>query len=81
MGVAEMVLEAVQTLPTEQQQQVLEYARMLQRDVETSAYGEALNQGQDWHSHPAIGMWEERDDMKDSVEWVKSVRRQQWRHE
>lgn len=26
-------------------------------------------------NHPAVGMWADREDMKDPVEWVRSLRR------
>ena len=29
---------------------------------------------------PFVGMWRERTDMADSVEWVRSLRRRQWSH-
>lgn len=28
---------------------------------------------------PAIGMWADREDMKDSAAWVREVRKREWR--
>ena len=27
---------------------------------------------------PAVGMWQDRNDMEDSVEWVRKLRRREW---
>ena len=32
----------------------------------------------DWINEPFLGMWKTRDEMKDSVAWVKELRRQEW---
>lgn len=29
---------------------------------------------------PFVGMWKDRADIKDSVEWVRQLRREQWRN-
>jgi hypothetical protein len=29
---------------------------------------------------PAIGMWEDREDMKDSAAWVRQLRQREWPH-
>ena len=32
----------------------------------------------DWKNHPFFGMWKDREDMKDSTEWVRNLRRTEW---
>lgn len=35
-------------------------------------------QGSNLSDNPFFGIWKDRDDMADSTEWVKSVRKSQW---
>ena len=53
----------------EQQQQVLEYAQMLQQDKADKG---TERKPSSWRSHPAVGMWKDREDMKDVKECVSS---------
>ncbi len=32
----------------------------------------------DWSNEPFIGMWKNHKEMKDSVEWVRQLRRNEW---
>ncbi len=32
----------------------------------------------DWINEPFLGMWKNRDEMKDRVAWVKELRRNEW---
>jgi hypothetical protein len=32
----------------------------------------------DWNNEPFVGMWQDREDMKDSSKWVRSLRQQEW---
>jgi hypothetical protein len=71
-------METLQELTPEQQQKVLEYAQTLQQEEDTVA---TLRKAGSWHNHPAIGMWKDREDMKDSVDWVRQMRKKHWRQE
>jgi hypothetical protein len=32
----------------------------------------------DWENEPFIGMWKDREDMKNSQQWVRQLRQQEW---
>ena len=65
MSVVEALMETLQELTPEQQQKVLEYAQSLCQ--EESAVATPQKSGS-WRNHPAIGMWKDREDMKDSLD-------------
>jgi hypothetical protein len=31
-----------------------------------------------WKNHPFFGLWKDREDMQDSTEWVRNLRRTEW---
>lgn len=76
MSTLEAVSETVRALSPEQQQKVLEYAQLLQQ--ETCHPKSSLKQ-ETWRSHPFVGMWKDRAQRQDSVEWVREVRKSEWR--
>lgn len=36
-------------------------------------------QQQDWRDDPFIGIWQDREDLQDSSEWVRTIRSEEWR--
>jgi len=32
----------------------------------------------DWQNSPSIGMWQDREEMQDSTNWVRHRRQQEW---
>jgi hypothetical protein len=74
IGYLPRLCKAVQALPPEQQK-VLEYAQTLQRQEDAV---NTRHEPGSWRNDPAFGMWKDREDMKDSVEWVRQIRKQHW---
>ena len=72
MTIAETVAQTVKTLSIEEQQQVLDFVIFLQQKQSNE------NSQRSWQNHPAIGIWKDRDDMRDSVDWVKKTRQEHW---
>jgi hypothetical protein len=65
------------TLPPEAQQQVIDFiaflhARYTHLDVRQTVKRTKLA------SEPFIGMWRDREDLKDSSAWVRSIREREW---
>lgn len=74
MTLEEAILEKVRVLPIEKQQEILKLAESFAQEVEA-----AQEQAQmDWKNDPFVGMWKDREEMADSTEWVRQVRRREW---
>lgn len=74
MTIGQAILETLKGLPLEKQQEVLEFAELLVQGVQA---GLAATQT-DWENDPFVGMWKDREEMQDSVAWVRQLRQQQW---
>lgn len=65
------LLREFSSLPTEGQRLVENLITSLtQKNPSTTAF--------DPSSNPFIGMWKNREDLADSSEWVRDVRRNEW---
>jgi len=70
------ILEDIQNLPPEAQKQVTDFVAFLKaRYGEVSRKKSKLGKIED---EPFIGMWKDREDMRDSVRWVREVREREW---
>ena len=72
------IVQDIDSLPPEAQKQVADFVAFLQAryvSIPTKKIRRAK-----LTKEPFIGMWKDRSDMKDSVEWVRQVRREQWRN-
>lgn len=67
----------IEALPEAAQREIEALVSQLERD-HTGARSSSEVPSQDAHSHPFVGMWAGRDDVTDSVEWVRTVRERQW---
>jgi tRNA A-37 threonylcarbamoyl transferase component Bud32 len=72
MSVTDAVLAAVESLSPAQQQEVLAFAQALKQSSEAT---EVSNR---WLESPFVGIWKDREDMQNSVEWVRQMRQQHW---
>jgi len=71
------IAEEIKSLPVEAQREVIDFVsflktrypvwRTIRKDRQTKLTDE-----------PFIGMWRGREDMQDSVAWVKSLRQREW---
>lgn len=66
------------TLPTEAKREVIDFIAFLQIRYERPVFVKKAKRAK-LKSEPFIGMWKDRDDMSDSVAWVRDMRRRQWK--
>ncbi len=73
----EEILSEFSALPPEAQRLVADFIAFLRQ-----RYGALQDVVQpktlDLSAEPFIGMWKDREDMKDSVAWVRNLREQEW---
>ena len=73
----ELLLEKLTELPEAAQQQVLDYIAFLH-----TRYGreqsELPSPEGDLGSEPFVGMWRDRQDMQNSIDWVRKSRQSDW---
>ena len=74
------LLTALDSLPAEAQRQVADFVALLKKQHELASRPSKQN-GEDLSSQPFIGMWRDREDMKDSSAWVRKTRQQEWSDE
>lgn len=72
----EQLIREIEALPDDDRQQVADFIAFLRR---------ARQEGPIWLTDdppipedPAIGMWKDRDDMKDGASWVRQLRQNEW---
>lgn len=66
-------------LPPEAQKQVLDFVAFLKTRypiVQSTQKTKPTKLAEE----PFIGMWKDRDDMRDSTAWVQSLRQREWEH-
>lgn len=70
------ILQDFEALPPEAQRQVTDFIAFLKARYGTSR--RAKNKRRTLDEEPFIGMWRDREDMKDSTAWVRRLRRSEW---
>lgn len=70
------ILQDFAALPPEAQRQVADFIAFLK--TRYAKPGRAKSKRPALKDEPFIGMWRDREDMQDSVEWVRRVRRSEW---
>lgn len=74
---AQKIMEQLLSLPPEAQKEAADFIAFLQ-----SRYGRKLKRSTKkkipLENDPFVGMWKDRKEMEDSVEWVRALRRSQW---
>jgi len=77
----EEILREIVALPPDAQRQVADFVAFLHKRYKTRDAGEAKTKP-DIAEEEAIGIWSDREDMKDSTAWVRETRRREWeRHQ
>lgn len=72
----ERIINELTNLPPEAQRQVVDFIAFLKtRYKPVSAMKPKIV---DWSKDPFIGIWKGRENMNDSVSWVRQTRREQW---
>jgi len=65
----------IENLPEEAQLLLIDFLEILKK-----RYIEPIKNETKIEDEPFVGMWEGREEMNNSSEWVKQVRKQQWRN-
>lgn len=73
----EEILREILSLPPEGQQLVADFIIRLRERYQRSQSIEKP-EGADLNKDGFIGMWHDREDMRDSSEWVRMVREREW---
>lgn len=71
------ILQDIQKLPPEAQKQVSDFVAFLNARYSV-ANPKRKSRRVRLAKEPFIGMWKSRADMRDSVNWVRHMRREQW---
>lgn len=71
--IREQILQNLNTLPPDAQREVLDFIVFLK-----TRYEQKEQSITNLDKSPFVGMWEDREDIKDSSAWVRSVRTQEW---
>ncbi len=65
-----------ESLPIEAQKQVLDFVDFLKKRYESKIKGS--RERKSIKNNKFVGMWESREDLKDSTSWVKNLRKKDW---
>lgn len=71
------LLRELESLPAEAQRQVEDFVALLKKQHELVSHPAKQN-GSGMSQQPFIGMWQDREDLKNSAEWVRQTRKQEW---
>ena len=70
-------IEMLQTLTPEHQKQVIDLISFLKNREQMTSVA-ATCEMESWESDPFFGLWSDRTDLTDSVQWVRQLRQSQW---
>ena len=72
------IAQEIDSLPPEAQKQVEDFIAFLKTRYKPVSK-RRVKKGR-LENEPFVGMWKDREDMRDSVKWVKELRQREWRH-
>lgn len=70
------ILREINTLPPEAMRQLEDFISFLR--VRYGSSERNITQKSDLESEAFVGMWRDREDMRDSSAWVRNVRKSHW---
>ena len=74
----EKIWRQIETLPADARRKVLDFISFLQ-----TRYQKAIRKKSTkivkLSDEPFVGIWKDREDLKDSVGWVRDVRKREWK--
>jgi hypothetical protein len=73
----EELLKEINSLPAAAKRRVEEFVSRMHSEYSGESV-ETKTQRSSFKDEPFFGIWADRDDMKDSVAWVRNIRREQW---
>jgi len=71
------IAREIALLPSEAQKQVLDFVAFLKTRYPTIEPAQEV-QNTMLTEEPFVGMWRDREDMRDSTAWVRNLRRHEW---
>lgn len=71
------ILQDITSLPPEAQKQVADFVAFLKTRYRTPASAPEAKRVK-LAEEAFVGMWRDRDDMRDSSEWVRQLRQREW---
>lgn len=74
----EKIIQQLETLPLEGQQQVADFIITLQHRYKSLSLPRHAKK-RSVTEEPFIGMWKDREDLKDSTTWIHNLRQREWR--
>jgi hypothetical protein len=70
------IFQDIDTLPPDAQQQVIDFIAFLQTRYQRS--GRKKSRSASFASESFLGVWRDREDMANSTDWVRQVRKSEW---
>ncbi len=74
---AKKILNDISTLPADAQRQVIDFIAFLKIRCSQTPRGDNKKNG-NISNEQFIGIWKDRQDMKDSESWLRNVRKTEW---
>lgn len=71
------IIHDLSSLPPEAQKEVADFIAFLKTRYPAAHAGKKIAKG-GLTDEPFIGMWQDREEMRDSTAWVRGVRRDEW---
>ena len=71
------IVQDIASLPPEAQKQVSDFVALLKTRYAITPH-KKIKRGK-LEDEPFIGMWKDRADMRDSTQWVRELRKREWR--
>ena len=71
------IAQEIESLPPEAQNQIIDFVAFLKKRYLTSESIQKSERGK-LTDEPFIGMWRQREEMKDSAAWVREFRQREW---
>lgn len=74
----EKILDEIRQLPPEAQKELTEFIGFLKMRHRKESMKKRITEI-DFSKEPFVGIWEDRDDMRDSRLWLRKIRKSEWR--
>jgi hypothetical protein len=78
MKIQDKIYNEISNLPPEAQRQVTDFIAFLRTRYKKQSQTSKTVKGNNILNEPFIGIWKDRDDMKDSDKWLRNIRRSEW---
>jgi len=75
---SEKILNEIRQLPSEAQKEVTDFIRFLKMRHRKKSMKRRATEI-DFSKEPFVGIWEDREDMRDSGLWLRKIRKSEWR--